>query len=91
MFLDVSLYRKEVLSDELGSRLVFVGLGIQPSAGSSHRSRAEIQQHGARLLLGCGEGRSTVTVPGLETRRLLSQNPSRHPHRFEAASQSPRP
>jgi hypothetical protein len=43
MFLDVSFYRKEILADEFGSLLIFIRLGIQPSTGSSRRSRAEIQ------------------------------------------------
>ena len=54
MFLNVSFDRKEVFVDELISLLVFIRLGIQPSAGSSRRSRAEIQQDGAGLLLRCG-------------------------------------
>ena len=54
MFLDVSFYRKEILADEFGSLLIFIRLGIQPSTGSSRRSRAEIQQDGAKLLLRCG-------------------------------------
>ena len=49
---NVGLYRKEVFADELGSLLIFIRLGIQSSASSSRRSRAEIQQDGARLLLG---------------------------------------
>jgi len=44
---DVGFYRKEVFADELGSLLIFIRLGIQPSAGASRRSRAEIQQDGA--------------------------------------------
>jgi hypothetical protein len=54
MFLNVGFYRKEVFADELGSLLIFIRLGIQPSTGSSSRSRAEIQQNGAGLLLRCG-------------------------------------
>jgi hypothetical protein len=54
MFLKVSFYRKEVFADELGSLLIFIGLGIQPSTGSSGRSRAEIQQDGAKLVFRCG-------------------------------------
>jgi hypothetical protein len=42
MFLDVSFYRKESLVDEFGSLLIFIRLGIQPSTGSSGRSRAEV-------------------------------------------------
>ena len=43
VFLNVSLERKKVLADELGSFLILIQLGIQPSTGSSTRSRAEIQ------------------------------------------------
>jgi len=39
----VSFQRKEVFVDELRSLLIFIRLGIQPSTGSSSRSRAEIQ------------------------------------------------
>jgi hypothetical protein len=60
---NVGFYRKKVFADELGSLLIFIRLGIQPSAGSSNRSRAEIQQDGARLLLGCGEGLIDVLAP----------------------------
>jgi hypothetical protein len=54
VFFNVSFYRKEIFGDELGSVLIFIGLGIQPSTGSSSRSRAEIHQDRPRLLLGCG-------------------------------------
>jgi len=54
MLLNVSFCRKEILVDEFVSFLVFIRLGIQPSTGSSSRSRAEIQQDGAKLLLRCG-------------------------------------
>src|SRR5437868_344283 len=54
MFLDVSFYWKEIFVDELGSFLVFIRLGIQPSTSSSSRSRAEIQQEGTGLLFRCG-------------------------------------
>ncbi len=47
MFLNVSFYRKEILADEFGSLLIFIRLGIQPSTGSSGRSRAEVQQNEA--------------------------------------------
>jgi hypothetical protein len=49
----VSFDGKEILADEFGSLLIFIRLGIQPSAGSSGRSRAEVQQDGAKLLLRC--------------------------------------
>ena len=63
MLFDVGFYRQEVFADELGSLLIFIRVGIQPSAGSSRRSRAEIQQDGARLLLGCGEGLIDILAP----------------------------
>jgi hypothetical protein len=51
VFFNVSFYRKEILADELGSLLIFIQLGIKSSTGSSRRSRAEVQQDGAKLLL----------------------------------------
>ena len=63
MLFNMGFYRKEVFADELGSFLIFIGLGIQPSTGSSRRSRAEIQQDGAGLLLGCGEGLIDILAP----------------------------
>lgn len=60
---DVGFYGKEVFADELGSLVIFIRFGIQPSAGSSGRSRAEIQQDGARLLLCCGEGPIDILAP----------------------------
>jgi hypothetical protein len=63
MFLDVNFYRKKVLADELGGLLIFIRLGIQPSTGSSGRSRAEVQQDGAKLLLRCGYGLIDVLAP----------------------------
>ena len=63
MLFNMGFYRKEVFADELGSLLIFIRLGIQPSAGSSRRSRAEIQQDGAGLLLGCGEGLIDILAP----------------------------
>jgi hypothetical protein len=63
VFLDVSFYQKESFADELGSLLIFLRLGIQPSTGSSRRSRAEIQQDGAKLLLRCGYGLIDVLAP----------------------------
>jgi len=56
MFLNGSFYRKETLADEFGSLLIFIRLGIQPSTGSSGRSRAEVQQDGAGLLLSLRPG-----------------------------------
>ena len=50
---DVGFYGKEVFADEVRSFLIFIRFGIQPSTGSSGRSRAEVQQDGAKLLLRC--------------------------------------
>lgn len=63
MFLDVGFYGKEVCADELGSFLVFIRLGIQPSTGASRRSRAEIQQDWAGLLLRRGQGLIDIFAP----------------------------
>jgi hypothetical protein len=63
MFLNVSFYRKEILADEFGSLLIFIRLGIQPSTCRSRRSRAEVQQDGARLLFRCGQGLIDVLTP----------------------------
>jgi hypothetical protein len=51
MFLNVSFYRKEILADEFGRLLIFRRFGIRPSTCPSRRSRAEVQQDGAGLLL----------------------------------------
>jgi len=51
MFLDVGFDGQEILLNEIGGFLVLVGLGIQPSTGASGRSRTEVQQNGAALLL----------------------------------------
>jgi hypothetical protein len=56
MFLDVGLYRNEVLVNECGGLLVFVRLGIQPSASASSWRRAEVQQDRPALFL-CGRQR----------------------------------
>ena len=63
MFFNVGFYRKEILADKFGSLLIFIRLGIQPSTGSSRRSRAEIQQDGAKLLLRYGQGLMDVLAP----------------------------
>ena len=51
MLLGVGFDGQEILLNEIGGFLVLVGLGIQPSAGASGRSRTEVQQNGAALLL----------------------------------------
>ena len=48
---------------DFGSLLSFTRLGIQPSTGSSGRSRAEVQQDGAKLLLRRAEGLVDVLAP----------------------------
>jgi len=53
VFFNVSFYLKESLADEFGRFLFFIRLGIQPSTGSSRRSRVEIQKDGAKLVLRC--------------------------------------
>jgi len=51
VLLDVSLEGKEVFVNELGRLLIGIRFSVQPSIGSSGRSRAEVQQDGAGLLL----------------------------------------
>jgi hypothetical protein len=63
MFLDVGFDGQEILVDELGGLLVFVGLGIQPSAGGSGRSRTEVQQNGAVLLFSCNQRLIDIFAP----------------------------
>jgi hypothetical protein len=63
MFLDVGFDGQEILVDEIGGFLVFVGLGIQPSTGTSGRSRTEVQQNGAALLFRCDERLIDVLAP----------------------------
>jgi len=63
MFLDVGFDGQEILVDEIGGFLVFVGLGIQSSACTSGRSRTEVQQNGAALLFRCDERLIDVLAP----------------------------
>ncbi len=51
MFLNVSFHWKEILADEFGSLLIFIRLGIESSTCPSRRSRGDVQQDGAGLLL----------------------------------------
>jgi len=51
MFFDVRLHGDEVLMDEGGGLLVFIGLGIQPSAAASSGSGAEVEQDRPALFL----------------------------------------
>src|SRR3974390_2661141 len=63
VFLYVSFDRKEVFMDEICSLQIRIRFGIQPSTGSSSRSRAEIQQNGAALLLRCGQSLIDILTP----------------------------
>ena len=63
MFLDVGFDGQEILVDEIGGFRVCVGLGIQPSAGASSRSRAEVQQNRAALLFSGTERLIDVLAP----------------------------
>jgi hypothetical protein len=46
LLLDVDSHRNEILGDEAYDAFIGIYLGIQPSATTSHRRRAEINQHG---------------------------------------------
>jgi hypothetical protein len=63
VFFYVSFKGKEVVVNEIGSLLICIRLGIQPSTCPSSRSCTEIQQDGARLLFRCGEGLINVSAP----------------------------
>ena len=63
MFFYVSFDGKEVVVNEIGSLLICIRLGVQPSTGPSSRSRAEIQQDWAGLLFGCGQRLINVPAP----------------------------
>jgi hypothetical protein len=63
MFLDVGFDGQEILVDELSGLLIFVGLGIQPSAGASGGSRTEVKQNGAVLLFCCNQRLIDVVAP----------------------------
>lgn len=73
MFFDVRFDGEKVLGDEVACLLIFVGLGIQPSAGASCRRGAEIQQDGPAELL-CGSQRLiNVFAPAHGHNRLSLQ------------------
>jgi hypothetical protein len=74
MFLDVSFYWKEVLVDERGGLRVFVRLGIQPSARSSCRRCAEIQQNRTPLLFRSSQGLVNIFAPVNGHIHLLTRN-----------------
>jgi hypothetical protein len=63
MFLDVGFDGQEILVDEIGGFRILVGLGIQPSAGASGRSRTEVQQNGAALLFRRDERLIDILAP----------------------------
>lgn len=63
MFFYVSFDGEEVVVNEIGSLLICIRLGVQPSTCPSSRSRAEIQQNRARLFLRCGQGLINVLAP----------------------------
>jgi hypothetical protein len=46
MCFNVCLYRKKVFVDELGSFLILIRFGIQPSAGSSRRAALKCNKMG---------------------------------------------
>lgn len=52
VFFNVGFDGDEILLDEICGLLVFVGLGIQPSACASRGCGAEIQKNGTGILLG---------------------------------------
>ena len=54
MFLNVGFDRQEMLMNEVAGFLILIGFGIQPSTGSSRRSRTEIQQNWTIFLFGLG-------------------------------------
>lgn len=63
MCFNVCLYRKKVFVDEFGSFLILVRFGIQPSAGSSRRGRAEMQQDGRDCSLAAARVLIDVLTP----------------------------
>jgi hypothetical protein len=71
MFFYVSFDGKEVRMNEIGSLLICIRLGIQPSTCPSSRSCTEVEQDRARLLFGCGEGLIDVLAPVNGHVRLL--------------------
>ena len=78
MFLFVSFDRKESLIDEARDFNIGIGFGLQPNAGASSRSRAEVEQQGLFVSLCLSECRVNVFVPlNSHFRSLLSY--SSHP------------
>jgi hypothetical protein len=46
LFLDVDLYRNEILVDEVFYAGIRINFGVQPSTGASHRRGIKVQQRG---------------------------------------------
>jgi hypothetical protein len=65
---------QEILVNEIGGFLIFVGLGIQPSTGASSRSRTEVQQNGSTLLFSCEERLIDVPAPVYGHNRPSGEN-----------------
>jgi hypothetical protein len=63
MFLDVRFHRQKIRVDEAGDGFIPVGLGFQPSASASSRSRAEIEQDRPARLLRLGQSGIDVFAP----------------------------
>lgn len=63
VFLDVCLDRKEILVDEGRDFIVGIGFGLQPNAGASSGSSAEVEQQGFPGSLCLSECRIDVFVP----------------------------
>ena len=68
--LDVNLYRNEVLADELCHFLARIDLGIQPSASTSHRGGAEVEQRHLASRLGLLQALIGIAQP-LNFRHLV--------------------
>ena len=63
VFFDVCFDRKEILIDEGRDFIVGIGFGLQPNAGASSRSRAEVEQQRLLVSLCFSECCINVFVP----------------------------
>lgn len=63
VLLDVDLDGNEILVDEVGYEVIGVNLGFQPSTPRSHRSGAEVEEHGPSALPCLGQPRIRVANP----------------------------
>jgi hypothetical protein len=63
MFLDVGLYRQEILFDEICSVRVLIRFGIQPSTSASSRRRTEIKQNRTMVLSRLGKRLIYIFTP----------------------------